>query len=146
MHYGFPPGLILEPAELAGGHDPAPGLSEWDVREARHFYPASDEEDAQELRPYESYPLLIEPGQQVDLRIRPTYTRSYTIQTFGVSDTVIVLFEATDDGLRYVAGDDDSGYARNARVVQRLYRGREYVLRVRLYYADIAGQTAVFLY
>ena len=31
-------------------------------------------------------------------------------------------------------------------VRERLYRDREYVLRVRLYYADVSGQTAVFMY
>ena len=72
--------------------------------------------------------------------------RTYVIQTFGNADTVMVLFEAGDDGPTYIDGDDDSGWSRNARVGHRLYRGHEYILRVRLYYAQIGGQTAVFMY
>jgi len=146
MHYGFPAGLIRQPADLVGGFEPEPGLSETDIEEVRGFYPALEEVQETELRPFESQRLLIEPGQQRDFRIRPEYSKRYTIQTFGTSDTVIVLFERAGDELRYIDGDDDSGYATNARIRERLYRGREYVLRVRLYYADIAGQTAVFLY
>ena len=146
MHYGFPPNLIVQPPDLAAGHEPDLGLSPVDIREALSFYPALDEEPELELRPYESRPLFVKPGQQIDLHIRPTYTKRYTIQTFGLSDTVMVLFELDGDQPTYIDGDDDSGFHRNAKIQERLYRGREYVLRIRLYYADIAGQTAVFMY
>jgi len=57
---------------------------------------------------------------------------------------VIVLFVEDADGkLRYIAGDDDSGSGRNARLVQRLDRGRNYVLRVRLYWSYRRGECAV---
>ena len=57
----------------------------------------------------------------------------------------MVLFEdCGDDGLRYVTGDDDSGIDRNAKLVVKLYRGRKYILRVRLYYA--ATDAAVLLW
>ena len=70
---------------------------------------------------------------------------SYEIRTFGASDTVIVLFE--DDGeLRYLAGDDDSGQAFNARLQVKLLKGRKYVLRVRLYHENRAGETAVMMW
>ena len=65
----------------------------------------------------------------------PTATRDYTIQTFGASDTVMVLFEGADGELRYQAGDDDSGEDRNATLQVKLFQGREYVLRVRLYFS-----------
>ena len=49
----------------------------------------------------------------------------YTLQTFGQSDAVLVLFTEEDNGdLRYVAGDDDSGSDRNAKLEQRLERGQ----------------------
>ena len=35
-------------------------------------------------------------GQQRDFALRPTATRQYTLQTFGASDTVMVLFERAD--------------------------------------------------
>ena len=58
----------------------------------------------------------------------------------------MVLFEDVDGTPVYIDGDDDSGWDRNARIEERLYRGREYVLRVRLYYAEASGETAVFMY
>ncbi len=48
--------------------------------------------------------------------------------------------------LRYKAGDDDSGEDRNACIRARLYQGRKYVLRVRLYYATAVGETGVMLW
>ena len=44
-----------------------------------------------------------------------------------------MLFEDVDGELRYVAGDDDSGEDRNALVRVKLFRGRTYVVRLRLY-------------
>lgn len=146
MHYWFPGGLIKQPVQYAGGLDPAPGLTETDIAEVRRFYPELAEERLKELKAFESQRLLIGPGDQLDLAIRPSYTRDYVIATFGDSDTVMVLFERRDGEPSYIDGDDDSGWQRNARIVQRLHRGHEYILRVRLYYAQIAGQTAVFMY
>jgi hypothetical protein len=65
------------------------------------------------------------------------------MRTFGSSDTLMVLFEDTGGELRYRTGDDDSGEDRNACIRRRLYKGRKYVLRLRLYYADRPGETAV---
>jgi hypothetical protein len=56
---------------------------------------------------------------------------------------VIVLFEDVDGELRYVAGDDDSGEDRNALLRVKLFRGRTYVLRIRLYSSWESGETAV---
>ena len=76
--------------------------------------------------------------------LKPSVDRYYEIRTFGVSDTVIVLFERTSGGRdAYVTGDDDSGEDRNAYIRRRLHAGRTYVLRIRLYYAADSGETAV---
>jgi hypothetical protein len=56
---------------------------------------------------------------------------------------VIVLFEEVDGNLRYVAGDDDSGADRNARLSVKLFQGRRYTLRLRLYWAWATGNTGV---
>ena len=88
-------------------------------------------------------PLKIAPGQQIDVRIQPTRSRVYEIRTFGIADTVIVLFEDVDGELKYRGGDDDSGEDRNAYLKLRMARGAKYVLRLRLYYADHTGETAV---
>jgi hypothetical protein len=58
----------------------------------------------------------------------------------------MVLFEKIEGELRYQTGDDDSGAARNASIQVKLFQGREYVLRVRLYYSGGAGKTAVMMW
>lgn len=91
----------------------------------------------------QSHPLNIAPGKQVDLRLLPKRGRVYEIKIFGASDVLIVLFEDVGGEMKYLAGDDDSGEDRNAYLKLRLSRGKTYVLRLRLYYADHAGETAV---
>lgn len=59
---------------------------------------------------------------------------------------MIALFENDGGEMLFMAGDDDSGFRRNAKIVERLYRHREYVLRVRLYYSDLSGETAVMMW
>ena len=113
---------------------------------ALRFYPSLDEVKQPELKPSESQRLMIGPGDQVNFRIPPKFTKRFTIQTFGQSDTVMVLFEEVGGEPLYVDGDDDSGFERNALSCERLYRGREYILRIRLYYRHVAGETAVFMY
>ncbi len=146
MHYTFPAGVIEQPAEYRNGLTPEPGLSEKDVEWARQFYPALEQQEEAELRAYESQRLAIQPGEQVNFRIRPQFTRRYRIQTFGAADTMLALFENVNGAPRFVAGDDDSGADRNARLRERLYRGGDYVLRIRLYYSHLAGETAVFMW
>ena len=58
----------------------------------------------------------------------------------------MVLFEEVGGELRYLKGDDDSGEDWNAAFRVRLWAGRKYVLRVRLYYATIAGETSVMMW
>jgi hypothetical protein len=147
MHYAFPAGLIERPEQYRGGLRPAPGLSERDEEAARVFYPAEEASEARELRALESQRLVIAPSQQADFVIRPRLTRTYALQTFGDGDTVMVLFVRRGDGsAQYVEGDDDSGHRRNARIRARLYRGSEYLLRVRLYFAHSSGETAVMMW
>jgi hypothetical protein len=73
-------------------------------------------------------------------------TRSYNLQTFGATDTVVVLFEKEDGELQYRAGDDDSGFNRNAHIKMKLIAGHHYVIRIRLYYKTQAGKTAVMIW
>jgi len=96
-----------------------------------------------ELKPWESQLLSLEPGEQKDFNVIPDESRYYRFQTFGQSDTVMVLFEEIDGKFRYVKGDDDSGLDRNASFRVRLARGRNYQLRIRLYFSYASGDTAV---
>ena len=137
--------LICEPVQYRAGLTPAGGLSARDRTGLSRCHPLPGEVEDPELRPGESVKLAIAPGQQRNFRIQPDATRYYNIQTFGVSGLVVVLFEDVNGQLRYLSGDDDSGEDRNASLRVRLRKGREYVLRVRLFYADRSGETAVML-
>ena len=90
--------------------------------------------------------LALAPGEQKNFTIEPQSTAEYTIQTFGRSDTVMVLFEDVDGQLRYVTADDDSGTSLNAQINTRLQKGRRYVLRIRLYLNYASGDTAVMMW
>ncbi|MCC9601348.1 M12 family metallopeptidase [Stieleria sp. JC731] len=146
MHYGFAAGLILEPSEYSSGLNPTDGLTEVDKSEVRKFYPPMDPRRYRKLNPFELEMLSIGSGEQKDYVIEPDRSDEYTIQTFGRSDVVMVLFEDVNGELEYVAGDDDSGTDLNAKITTRLVRGRKYVLRIRLYLNWSTGDTAVMLW
>lgn len=147
MHYPFEAGLIKVP-EIYRNQAliPAPGLSSDDKLWARKFYPGLSESDHRLLKPFEAVRVTVEPGDQLNFLVKPTATRRYTFQTFGLSDTVMVLFEDINGDLRYRSGDDDSGTSRNARIRIKLYAGQTYVLRVRLYWAHRSGDFAVMMW
>ena len=146
MHYAFPAGMIERPEEYRNGLRPDLGLSEKDIAQARLFYPLLDPPSYPRLKPFESQMFSLAPAEQKNFAITPPSTRDYTIQTFGQSDTVIVLFEDQNGDLKYVDGDDDSGTGLNSRIDVRLYKGRQYVLRVRLYLNYASGGSAVMLW
>jgi hypothetical protein len=147
MHYSFPGNLIRQPEQYrTTGIRPRLGLSEHDIAQAKLFYPPLVESTYPALKPFRSEALSLSPGEQKNFRVEPDATRTYTIQTFGDADTVMVLFEDQNGDLRYVAGDDDSGKDRNASIRVRLYRGHQYVLRIRLYLNYSAGSTAVMVW
>ncbi|MFA4844948.1 MAG: M12 family metallopeptidase [Patescibacteria group bacterium] len=145
MHYPFEAGLIDKPEKYRTvALTPAGGLSARDVEWVKTFYPAPTKKaEPNLLSRLKSVDIDLKPGEQRDFVLRPKKTRDYTIRTFGESDTVIVLFEKTASGPVYVAGDDDSGEDRNAELKLRLIQGREYILRVRLYYSYEPGGFAV---
>jgi hypothetical protein len=143
MEYDFPPGLITEPAKFkAEGIHPPGTLSQVDQDWARKWYPGEAGPQERTLKPFESSPLNLKPAEQADFVIEPTASRRYQIATFGTADTVMVLFEDDGGELRYIKGDDDSGTDNNARIVQKLVKGRRYRLKIRLYWAGESGQTA----
>lgn len=144
MQYPFPQGLVLRPEQYRDNGIWPPGtLSDVDKEEVLKWYPPQGPDQPRVLEPFQSVPLSVAAGQQADFRIEPGSSRRYSIGSFGSSDVVLVLFEEVDGELRYRAGDDDSGEDRNALIRTKLFRGRKYVLRVRLYYAWNSGETAV---
>ena len=147
MHYPFEAGMIKDPAEFQTQPLlPAGGLSARDRTWIRTFYPPIDDEKNPLLKSMSPVHLKIRAGQQLDLTIKATVTRNYNISTFGASDTVMVLFEDEGGNLRYRSGDDDSGEDYNANIRFKLVAGRRYVLRVRLYWSQRAGETAVMMW
>jgi hypothetical protein len=147
MHYPFEAGLIKEPAAYSTGLTPAGGLSERDKTWVKTFYPPLTTTDYKELKPFQSVPFAIAAGQQVNYTFTPAATRNYEMRTFGEADTVMVLFEGEPSGQpRYLTGDDDSGENRNAYIRTKLVKGRKYIIRVRLYYAQQTGNTAVMVW
>ena len=84
-------------------------------------------------------------GQQRDFIFRLAQSRRYTITTQGASDTLLTLVESMSAELRYLAADDDSGEERNARITYKLFKGRTYFVRLRLYYPGQTGTTSVMV-
>lgn len=143
MHYPFEAGLIKEPIKYSKGLTPASGLSARDVQWVKTFYPPLDNSGFSQLHRYQSQSFSINPGQQVDYKIVPDVTHQANIKTYGDADTVLVLFEQSANGPVFVAGDDDSGYETNASLSLPLIAGREYLVKVRLYYSTGSGTTAI---
>lgn len=146
MHYGFPAGLIVKPEEYQGGLRPEGGLSESDIEEVRRFYPPLEDSKNPRLEPFKLEFLALAPGEQKNFTIEPQNTDEYTIQTFGRSDTIMVLFEDVNGQLRYVTADDDSGTNTNSQIITRLRQGTRYVLRIRLFLNYASGDTAVMMW
>ena len=146
MHYSFKAGLIEKPEKYKNQNlVPKPGLSKVDISEVKSFYPSLNNKKVTNLKAFESKQLTLKSGEQADFTILPSVSRSYTIQTFGTSDSVMVLFEdCATNGLCYLSGDDDSGIDRNARITTRLHRNRKYLLKIRLYY--VVDEAAVLLW
>ena len=142
MEYEFPAGLVLSPERYRGGIFPPGTISKIDQEQALLWYPALAERMPR-LQPFQSSALSLKAGEQFNAEILPDATRSYRVGTFGATDAVLVLFEEVDGQLRFLAGDDDSGEDRNALLRVRLFAGRRYVARVRLYYAWESGASAL---
>jgi hypothetical protein len=143
MHYPFEPGLIDKPTQFRTGITPAGGLSARDREWIIKFYPGLAPATFPTLTPLQSVPLTLAPAQQANFLFKPTQTRSYEFRTFGTSDTVMALFEGAGSSSTPIAEDDDSGEDRNAYFKAKLTAGRTYVVRVRLYFSQSEGETAL---
>jgi hypothetical protein len=146
MEYEFDPGLIDEPEQYdVGGVVPPGTLSKADKEWALKWYPTAKARP-KVLEAFESAAIDLAAGEQVDFVIKPTESRKFTMWTKGASDTLLVLFEEVDGEPRYLAADDDSGEERNASIVYKLFKGRTYNLRLRLYYPGQSGTTSVMYF
>lgn len=145
MEYEFEPGLIDEPQQYEiSGLVPPGTLSKADKEWVRKWYPPIGAV-LPTLQPFQTIAVQLAAGQQIDVAIKPTESRKYTIETKGATDTLLVLFEEVNGVPQLLAGDDDSGEDRNASIVHRLFSGRTYVARLRLYYPGVSGVTSLTL-
>ncbi|MEV4343223.1 M12 family metallopeptidase [Actinoplanes sp. NPDC049596] len=142
MEYSFPGGLVISPDEYKNGIRPPGSISKIDQEQVLLWYP-SLQPQLPRLTPFQSTAMSLKPRDQFNAEIVPEASREYSIGTFGAADVVLVLFEEVDGELRYLAGDDDSGEDRNALITVKLFSGRRYVVRVRLYYSWASGESAV---
>lgn len=143
MEYEFEAGLIAEPKPYeANGLVPPGTLSAGDKEWIRKWYPPL-QPVLSTLEPFQPVVVDLAAGQQMDYAIKPTASRKYTVETKGPSDATLVLFEDVNGSPRYLAGDDDSGEERNARIAQKLFAGRSYIARLRLVHPGPAGKTAL---
>ncbi|HXC51440.1 MAG TPA: M12 family metallopeptidase [Candidatus Limnocylindrales bacterium] len=145
MEYEFEPGLIDEPQQYdEKGLYPPGKLSNADKSWAQKWYPGATSQPSV-LEPFQSAAIELAAGQQVDFVIRPQESRKYTIATKGASDTLLALFEEISGQPRYLTADDDSGENRNASICYKLFAGRTYYVRLRLYYPGQSGMTSVLV-
>ena len=143
MEYEFERGLIDEPEKYdVNGLTPPGTLSAADKQWASQWYPPL-KAALTTLQPFQSVAVDLAAGQQFDALIKPASSRAYTIETKGGSDTLLVLFEDINGEPRYLAADDDSGQDRNARITYKLFKGRSYIARLRLYYPGASGKTSL---
>jgi hypothetical protein len=146
MEYQFEPGLIDAPSEYQAGLVPKGGLSYADKAWVVETYPGVRAPAMSTLKVGLSQLLKLKAGETRNFEFIPARTRTYSIGTFGTSDTVLVLFEVTPAGNVQIAGNDDSGTDLNARVSMRLQKGRHYLVGVRLFYADAALETSLMVW
>ena len=143
MEYDFEPGLIDEPQQYdVNGLHPPGTLSAADKQWALKWYPPP-QASLTTLEPFQAVVLDLAAGQQADYAIKPTASRKYKIETKGASDTLLVLFEDINGVPRFLAGDDDSGEDRNASISYKLFQGRNYIARLRLYQPGQSGKTSL---
>jgi hypothetical protein len=143
MEYEFESGLIDEPEKYdINGLTPPGTLSKPDKAWAVKWYPPL-KASLTTLQPFQAAAADLAAGQQIDMAIKPTESRKYRIETKGASDTLLTLFEDIDGEPRFLAGDDDSGEERNASITYKLFKGRKYIVRLRLYYPGQSGKTSV---
>jgi len=145
MEYEFEPGLIDEPDKYdREGLVPPAVLSNADKEWVLKWYPGAAPQPST-LEPFKSIAVELAAGQQADFVFQPLVSRKYTIATKGACDTVMALFEEVNGKARYLTADDDSGEDRNASINYKLFKGRKYHVRLRVYQPGQSGTTALMV-
>ena len=146
MHYPFEKGLILKPVEFIDKDlEPAGGLSPLDIQYALQFYPPKNAEKDIRITEMNSYSIDVKNCEQQNYIFQPQKTKTYTIQTIGELDTVMVLNEKIGKEIIYMAGDDNSGTNNNALISAKLLKGKTYIIKLKVYYKKPKAKTALMI-
>ncbi len=145
MEYQFDAGLVEAPAAYRSGINPPGTISSNDIRGVRSFYPGVAPSKFVKLGVNKSAPIAATSGGQVDFTFTAPATRKYTVQTAGRMDTVMVISEMGKRENHYLAGDDDSGFDKNARITLPMIKGRTYLVNIRVMYAADAQSGSVIV-
>ncbi|WP_407523170.1 M12 family metallopeptidase [Methylobacterium oryzisoli] len=130
MHYPVRPGLIVSPKPYdLDGIGENYGLSRLDKLTILEDYPPETGRRAIAVMQLE--PLPTEPGSQTSFTFSPKSTRKFKIQTVGLSDTRLVIFEERNNEPRHHKSSDDSGFEHNNLIETKLISGRTYIIGVR---------------
>jgi len=135
MHYEFDPGLILKPVKYRDGIFPPGKLSPDDIRRVKSVYPPVKSSSYKKIGYNKPLKFKTKSGGQIDFIFTAPYTRSYTFETKGNLDTVMVVSELEGKKKYYMAGDDDSGFDKNSKITLPLVKGREYLVNIKVTYA-----------
>lgn len=150
MQFAIAPEWVEPSVRASAGIHPKGGLSYADKAWVVETYPSVRAPPTASLKVGASQLLKLRAGETRNFDFVPTRTRSYCISTFGTCDGVAVLFEVEGDGdaARHIAlaGDDDSGEARNLALQVPLVRGRRYLIGLRLFHAESAAEAALLIW
>jgi hypothetical protein len=149
MHYQFEAGLIQKPVKYKTGLTPKGGLSARDKKWVKTFYPALPNAAPTRLQPLQSQTLRLKSGEQANYEFIATESREFTFRTFGTADTALALSrKAVAKGKPPVeiGHDDDSGYERNAELRVKIKKGERINVKVRVRYAERAGEAALMVF
>ncbi len=149
MHYRFSAGLIVRPTKYKNGLVPAGGLSARDKKWVKKFYPPVASGDVARLQSLQSQALKLNSGEQAIFEFVAPTTREYTFRTFGEADTVLSITRKAAVKTKppvELGQDDDSGHERNAEVRAKLKKGDRVHVKVRVRYAERAGEAALMVF
>lgn len=135
MEYEFEEGLILKPVIYRDGLYPPGKLSKLDISRVKEFYPSLNQKKHKVVKANKPVQIKAVSGAQADFLFTAPHTRSYTFQTRGKLDTVMVVAETDGESRYYMGGDDDSGFEKNSKIKLPLVKGRNYLISVKVTYA-----------
>lgn len=147
MHYPFKKGLMKKPEMYAGKDlNPAGGFSKLDVQYAVSLYPQKNPVKDILVSEMNSYPIDAANSEQQNFIFRPVTTKKYTVQTVGELDTVLVVSEQlSGKETAFVASDDNGGTNKNALVSVKLFKGKTYLIKVKVYFKKSGAKTALMI-